>query len=60
MEKYTILIDADEDGYVTAKRVRDGKTARVKASWLKLFGGGDYYVPKSRTRAIRLGMMDWE
>jgi len=59
MDKYTILIEADETGFATVKRVRDGKSARVKVAWMKPIGGGDY-VPKSRTKAIRLGMLGWE
>ena len=59
MEKYTVLIERDEEGYVTAKRVSDGKTARCKASWLKPIGNGDY-VPKNRTKSIRLDGADWE
>lgn len=59
MEKYAILIEEDEAGFVTAKRVRDGKKARVKFAWLKPLGGGDY-VPKSRTKALRLAAVEWE
>ena len=59
MEKYVILIEEDAAGFATVKRVRDGKTARVKFAWLKAVGGVDY-VPRSRTKAIRLAMLDWE
>ena len=59
MEKYTVLIERDEEGYVTAKRVSDGKTARCKASWLKPIGNGDY-VPKNRTTDLRLYGLEWE
>ena len=59
MEKYTVVVEQDEAGYMTVKRVRDGKTARVKASWMRTIGGGDY-VPRSRTKAIRLDGADWE
>lgn len=59
MEKYTVLVEQDESGYVTVKRVRDGKTARCKASWLRGVGNGDY-VPRSRTKALRLDGLDWE
>ena len=59
MEKYTVVVEQDEAGYSTVKRVRDGKIARVKASWLRTIGNGDY-VPVSRTKSIRLDGADWE
>lgn len=59
MDKYTILIEADETGFATVKRISDGKSARVKVAWMKPIGGGDC-VPRSRTKAIRLQMLDWE
>ena len=59
MEKYTVVVEQDEAGYMTVKRVRDGKTARVKAAWLRTLGYGDY-MPVSRTKVIRLDGSDWE
>ena len=60
MEKYDILTTPDDKGCALYRRVRDGKTARVKTSWFKKSPDGDGFVPKSRTKAIRLGMQDWE
>ncbi|HRR33939.1 MAG TPA: hypothetical protein P5026_07575 [Kiritimatiellia bacterium] len=59
MDKYTIEIKADEPGYVTARRIRDGKAARLKAAWLKPVGGGEF-IPRSRTKQIRMEFLDWE
>ena len=59
MEKYTVALETDESGLATVKRVRDGKTARCKMSWLRAIGNGDY-VPKSRTKALRVDGLDWE
>lgn len=59
MEKYTIIVPEDESGYAMVKRVKDGKKARAKFAWLKSIGDGDY-VPRSRTKDLRLQNLNWE
>lgn len=60
MEKYDILTTPDDKGCALYRRVLDGKTARVKTSWFKKSPDGDGFVPKSRTKALRMAMLDWE
>ena len=60
MEKYDILTTPDDKGCALYRCVSDGKTARVKTSWFKKSPDGDGFVPRSRTKAIRLGMQHWE
>ena len=60
MDKYDQIETADDKGCALYRRVRDGKNARVKTSWFKKSLDGDGLVPRSRTKAIRLGMLDWE
>jgi hypothetical protein len=60
-DRYTLEGEADVRGYVTAIRVADGKRARVKQAWLKRVSDiSGEWMPRSRTKAIRLGMLDWE
>lgn len=59
IKRYDIIAAQAGDEYVTVRRQQDGKTARVKASWIKR--AGDAHVPASRTKAIRLdGNVEWE
>ena len=58
MDKYDQIETADERGYALFRRVSDGKTARAPVRWFKKDGDG--MVPRSRTKAIRLQMLDWE
>ena len=55
IDRYEILDEPDERGYVTVKRLADGKRARVKQAWLKRVSEiSDVWMPRSRTKAIRL------
>jgi len=46
---------------VMVKRLADGKTATCKAAWLKAAPGGELAkVPRSRVKALRMAMLDWE
>ena len=58
MDKYDQIETADERGYALFRRVSDGKTARVPVRWFKTDGDG--MVPRSRVKAIRLYLLDWE
>ena len=58
MDKYDQIETADEKGYALFRRVSDGKTARVPVRWFKKDGDG--MVPRSRTKALRMAMLDWE
>ena len=60
MDKYDQIETADEKGYALFRRVSDGKTSRAPVRWFKKDGDGDGMVPRSRTKAIRLRMLDWE
>ena len=61
IDRYEIMGEPDERGYVMVKRLADGKTATCKASWLKDAPGGELTkVPRSRTKALRMAMLDWE
>jgi len=61
IDRYEILDEPDGRGYVTVKRLADGKVAPCKAAWLKDAPGGELTkVPRSRTKALRMAMLDWE
>ena len=60
IDRYEILDEPDERGYVMVKRVRDGKTAQVKAAWFKPAPDGNGMIPRSRVKALRMSMLDWE
>ena len=61
LDKYELLTEPDEKGYVMVKRLADGKLASCKAAWLKAAPeGGLVKVPRSRVKAIRLDGLDWE
>ena len=58
MDKYDQITNADEKGYALFRRVSDGKTSRVPVRWFKKDGDG--MVPRSRTKALRMAMLNWE
>jgi hypothetical protein len=61
LDRYELLTEPDEKGYVMVKRLADGKLAPCKAAWLKAApGDGLAQVPRSRVKAIRLAGLDWE
>ncbi len=63
IDRYEILDKPDVRGYVTVKRLADGKVARCKASWLKPAPHNEsptHVMPRSRTKALRMAMLDWE
>ena len=63
IDRYEILDVPDERGYVVVRRVSDGKTATCKAAWLKPAPHSEspaHVMPRSRTKAIRMTMLDWE
>jgi hypothetical protein len=63
IDRYEILDEPDERGYVTVKRLADGKTAKCKAAWLKPVPHSEsqaHVMPRSRVKALRMGMLDWE
>lgn len=61
IDRYEILTEPDGRGYVTVKRLADGKTATCKAAWLKAAPGGELAkVPRSRVKALRMAMLNWE
>lgn len=63
IDRYEILDEPDERGHVTVKRLADGKTATCKASWLKPAPHGEsqaHVMPRSRVKALRMAMLDWE
>ena len=64
IDRYEILSKPDKRGYVTVKRLADGKVARCKASWLKPAPHNEsptHVMPRSRTKAIRIQyFLDWE
>lgn len=63
IDRYEILDEPDERGYVSIRRVADGKTATCKAAWLKPVPHSEspaHVMPRSRTKAIRMTMLDWE
>lgn len=61
LDRYELLTEPDMRGYVMVKRLADGKLAPCKASWLKAApGDGLAHVPRSRTKALRMEMLNWE
>ena len=62
IDRYEILTEPDVRGYVMVKRLADGKLAPCKAAWLKAAPGGGKLVkvPRSRTKALRMAMLNWE
>jgi hypothetical protein len=63
IDRYEILDEPDERGHVMVKRVRDGKTAQVKAAWFKPAPHSEsptHVMPRSRVKALRMAMLDWE
>jgi len=63
IDRYEILDEPDERGYVTVKRLADGKTATCKAGWLKPVPHSEsptHVMPRSRVKAIRLYLLNWE
>ena len=61
LDRYELLTEPDEKGYVLVKRLVDGKRATCKAAWLKAAPGDELTkVPRSRVKAIRLDGLEWE
>ena len=61
LDRYELLTEPDVRGYVMVRRLSDGKLAQCKAAWLKAApGDGLAHVPRSRVKAIRLYLLDWE
>lgn len=61
LDRYELLTEPDEKGYVMVKRLADGKLAPCKAAWLKAAPTGELaQVPRSRTKALRMAMLNWE
>ena len=63
IDRYEILSKPDGRGYVTVKRLADGKTATAKVAWLKPVPHSEsptHVMPRSRTKALRMEMLDWE
>ena len=63
IDRYEILDEPDQRGYVTIKRLADGKVARCKAAWFKPAPHSEsptHVMPRSRTKALRMAMLDWE
>ena len=61
LDRYEMLTEPDEKGYVMVKRLADGKLAPCKAAWLKDAPGDELAkVPRSRTKALRMEMLNWE
>ena len=61
LDRYELLTEPDEKGYVMVKRLADGKLAPCKATWLKVSPRGELaHVPRSRTKALRMEMLNWE
>lgn len=63
IDRYEILSEPDLRGYVIVKRLSDGKLAPCKAAWLKPSQHSEsptHVMPRSRTKALRMAMLDWE
>ena len=63
LDRYELLTEPDEKGYVMVKRLADGKLAPCKAAWLKPAPNSEsptHVIPRSRVKAIRLDGLDWE
>ena len=63
LDRYELLTEPDMRGYVMVKRLADGKLAPCKAAWLKPAPHSEsptHVMPRSRTKALRMEMLDWE
>ena len=63
IDRYEILSEPDKSGYVMVKRLADGRLAPCKAAWFKPAPHSEsptHVMPRSRTKAIRMTMLDWE
>ena len=63
LDRYELLTEPDEKGYVMVKRLADGKTATCKAAWLKPvphIESPTHVMPRSRVKALRMAMLNWE
>ena len=63
IDRYEILSKPDGRGYVTVKRLADGKLAPCNAAWLKPATYSEsptHVMPRSRTKALRMEMLNWE
>ena len=63
IDRYEILDEPDQRGYAMVKRLSDGRLAPCKASWLKPAPHTEsptHVMPRSRTKALRMAMLDWE
>ena len=63
IDRYEILDEPDERGYVMVKRLADGKTATCKAAWFKPVPHSEsptHVMPRSRVKALRMAMLVWE
>lgn len=63
IDRYEKLDEPDERGYVSIRRVADGKAALCKAAWLKPVPHSEsptHVIPRSRVKALRMAMLNWE
>ena len=63
LDRYELLTEPDVRGYVMVKRLADGKRARIKLAWLKRVSHSEsptHVMPRSRVKALRMAMLDWE
>ena len=63
LDRYELLTEPDPRGYVMVKRLSDGKLAQCKAAWLKRVPHSEsptHVMPRSRVKALRMAMLDWE
>ena len=63
IDRYEILDEPDVRGYVMVKRLADGRLAPCKAAWFKPAPHSEsptHVMPRSRTKALRMAMLDWE
>ena len=60
IERYDMVEAPNEYGIARYQRRRDGKTAMVKTTWFKTAPCNDGAIPRSRTKAIRMLLVDWE
>lgn len=57
-ERYELMSEPDGKGKVLAKRLRDGKVARIRPSWVVKQADGTY-APERRTAVLRLFFEVW-
>lgn len=57
-ERYEFISEPDSKGRVLAKRLSDGKVARIKPSWVVKQADGTY-APERRTAVMRLFFEVW-